>query len=374
MPLFRFFMLLFVTMLSLPAAAQPLLHMGPNTAKTLVLPQAALQRTVAAQMDRAIFQASHAARLAQANREAYFSSAQTLPFQGMATVSAPAAQLPARDALFAFKNDKMALRWFETIEKDVNFLQDMHTSIAKSLEVKRIAPQEMDYAALIPAQARKIFVGEEHNTPAIYQAFEQMIFQYQQRYPRRKIIILTEFVSDRLFPWQQPGQPVSRWEMPLRRHDDDFTFFTKFIKRGIDIIGLENVAYVKEHETLITPSESQAQSVYGMQERNAHWRQIISAVAARNPEAVLFIYTGSMHSHYRAPFSLSNPSPQNFVLQLESRTLGTDMPFGFVMSQEPFTQAYGNKLTVLRWTDKDPVFRTRSGFDACILFPRGTQK
>ena len=158
--------------------------------------------------------------------------------------------------------------------------------------------------------------------------------------------------------------------MPLRRNDDDFTFFTKFIKQGIEVIGLENVAYIKAHEALITPSESQAESVYGMQERNAHWRQIISTVAARNPGAVLFIYTGNMHTHYRAPFSLSNPSPQNFVLQLESRTMGTDMPFGFVMSQEPFTRTYGNKLTVLRWTDKDPVFRTRSGFDACILFPR----
>ena len=45
------------------------------------------------------------------------------------------------------------------------------------------------------------------------------------------------------------------------------------------------------------------------------------------------------------------------------------MPFGFIMKQEPFTQAYANKLTVLSWGEKDPVFRTRSGFDACIIFP-----
>jgi len=107
-----------------------------------------------------------------------------------------------------------------------------------------------------------------------------------------------------------------------------------------------------------------------MQERNAHWRHIMSYVADQHPDATLFIYTGNMHTHYRAPFSLATPSPQNFVIQLESGSLGSDMPFGYVMRNSPFVQADGRKLTVLNWSGKDLVFRTRSGFDVCIIFPR----
>ena len=203
----------------------------------------------------------------------------------------------------------------------------------------------------------------------IYRAFEQMVLQYQAAHPEKKIMVLTEFVSDRLFPWQLPGKPVGRLEMPWRRNDKDFAFFSHFLRAGIEIIGLENNAYIKEHEALITPSDCEAESVCGMQERNAHWRRIISYVADKNPHAVLFIYTGSMHSHYRAPFSLATPSPQNIVFQLESRQLGLDMPFGFVMHQEPFVRATSQTATVLTWKDQTSVFRTRSGFDVAIIFP-----
>ena len=77
-----------------------------------------------------------------------------------------------------------------------------------------------------------------------------------------------------------------------------------------------------------------------------------------------------MYTHYRAPFTLANPSTQNFVFQLEADYLGADMPFGFVMAGNPLTRTDGLHATVLHWTEKDPVFRTRSGFDACVILPR----
>ena len=332
--------------------------------------EARLQRIITQHMDRAVLKNSQAARWAHSNRIAYFKSAKTVPFRSMAPLSAPVITLPINDPIFALRNDKIALPWFETIEKDLAFLQRHQESIYQALSISRLDPQDIDYAHLIPPQARKIFVGEEHNHPAIYKAFETMVLQYHALYPHRKIIVLTEFVSDRLLPWQMPGKPVKRLEMPFRRNDKDFVFFNKFIKEGIDVIGLENLAYIKEHEALFTPSESQYESVFGMQERNAHWRRIISYVASNNPQATLFIYAGSMHTHYRAPFSLTTPSPQNFVLQLESQFLGPDMPFGYAMKEEPFIRAYGKKVTLLRWEEKDPVFRNRSGFDACLIFPK----
>ena len=355
----------------LPVLAGGGIRFARPLGKEIFTQEARLQQTIALHMDRAVLKASRAARLASANRVAYFQSAKMIPFQHMATVSAPLKDLPQPvDPVFVSRNDKMALQWFEPIEKDLHFLREQSPVIKRTIQIRHEDPQKMNYADLIPAQVRKIFIGEEHNQPAIYQAVEKMIFQYQQKYPQREIILLTEFVSDRLLPWQTPGQPVGRLEMPLRRHDKNFAFFNKLVEADIPVIGLENIGYLQDHTALISPSESQNESVYGMQERNAHWNQIISYVSNQHPQAVLFIYAGNMHTHYRAPFTLATPSPQNFVLQLESGSLGGDMPFGYVMQNAPFTKASNGQLTVLSWGKKGPVFRTRSGFDACIIFPQ----
>ena len=364
---YRFFLLLLVIGCPLGVHAQKAVrHVG----KALASQERNFQSVISLHMDRAVLRASYAARLARSNWEAYLKSDQMIPFRNMATLSAPLKYLPNHtDQTFALRNDKLALPWFETIEKDLLFLREQHDAIRQELQVAYVDPARLYYPDLIPAGARKIYVGEEHNQPAIYRAFEQMVLQYQAAHPEKKIMVLTEFVSDRLFPWQLPGKPVGRLEMPWRRNDKDFVFFSHFLRAGIEIIGLENTAYIKEHEALITPSDCEAESVCGMQERNAHWRRIIRYVADKNPHAVLFIYTGSMHSHYRAPFSLATPSPQNIVFQLESRQLGLDMPFGFVMHQEPFVRATSQTATVLTWKDQTSVFRTRSGFDVAIIFP-----
>ncbi len=332
------------------------------------------QSVISLHMDRALLRASQTARLAHRNREAYFNSVKTIPFQGMVTLSDPKQYVPyGADLSFALHNDKIAFPWFETIEKDLLFLRNQQPVIRRVLQVQQVSPNHLYYPDLIPATARKIYVGEEHRQPAIYQAFEQMVLQYHAAYPQRKMIVLTEFVSDRLLPWQLPGKPVGRLEMRWRLNAKEFAFFNKFVQEGIEVIGLENTAYIKEHESLITSSESEAHSVYGMQERNAHWRRIISYVADKNPQAVLFIYTGSMHTHYRAPFSLATPSPQNFVFQLESQQLGLDMPFGFVMQREPFVQTDAQHVTVLKWDEQSSIFRTRSGFDVAVIFPGGNK-
>ena len=352
-----------------PALAGGGICFARPVSKTLSSQEIRLQQVISSNMDLSILN-SRVARLAAANRQAYLHAKGTLPFKQMAPVSAPLKDLPQLvDPIFISHNDKMALQWFEPIEKDLHFLRDQNPVIKRTIQIRHADPQTINYADLIPPQARKIFVGEEHYQPAIYQAVEKMILQYQQKYPQKEIILLTEFVSDRLFSWQKPGQPVGQLEMLLRRNDKNFAFFNQLMKAGITIIGLESIDYIKDHESLITSSESQNQSVYGIQERNAHWRNIISYVSDQHPDAVLFIYAGSMHTHYRAPFSLATPSPQNFVLQLESGYLGADMPFGYIMKEAPFTKANNGQLTILNWDKKGSVFRIRSGFDTCIIFP-----
>lgn len=367
---FPFLLGAFLLLFHFPLFAGGGLFLTRQAGKALSSQEIHLQRAIAAHLERDILAHSSAARLARTNREAFLRSAKTIPFQAMATLSASPRYLPAKtDPIFALRNDQAALPWFEIIEKDLAFMRAQHKHMRQTIQVRYQAPQEIDYVSLIPSHVRKIYIGEEHSQPAIYQAVEKMILDYHAANPQREIILLTEFVSDRLFPWQTPGRPVGRLTLPFRRVDKDFVFFNRLADQGIQIIGLENLAYRKDHEALITPENTQAESVIGMQERNAHWRRIIGYVATQHPQATLFIYTGSLHTHYRAPFTLVNPSEQNFVFQLESAQLGKDMPFGFVMQKEKFTRARGTRAAVLSWSAKDPVYRTRSGFDACIIFP-----
>lgn len=294
-----------------------------------------------------------------------------LPARSMAVKSSPSI-LPASeaDAYFNYINDQLAAVWQSVTERDIALLQDYKADILKSLHV-RLPRQPVQYAALIPPQAKYIAVGEEHGFAPLRQAFEELVLGYRQMYPERKIIVLTEFVFDRTLPLsEKTGEPVSLLGLKYRRVSADFRFLEKFVKRGIDVIGLEDERYFRSHQRLITPVFRQVESVYGMKQRNEHWREIIEQVRRREPEAVFFVYTGNMHVHYRAPYSLVRASSQVFVLQFFAGELGRDLPFGAVMQKEPFARTEGDVRypTVLSWPQASP-YRMLSGFDAGLIFP-----
>ena len=381
--MFRIFLLLCCISLSLPAQADgwPRLLKKAKQGKAAAarrmkvnsVPPVARGRRIRSNprinraVTRRVVSTPKAVQAARLDSKAYMRLSQEAPFHQMAPVSAPAVVLRPLDPVFAAKNDALAWPWLSVVDKDLQFLQEYKKEMLNVLKVSYLPIKDINYASFIPSTARKIYVGEEHWQPVIYEAFEKLIFQYQKMYPQRQIIVLAEFVSDRLFPWQEPGRPVRPLEMPFRQNNAIFSFFNRFVKKGIQVVGLEDVAYVQEHAEMITPFDNEAQSVKGMKERNEHWRNIIDRVATQNPQAVLFIYAGSLHTHYRAPYSLANSSPQNFVLQLETNTLGKDIPFGFVMQNETFVQSVPEKVTVLSWP-KSSAYSTRSGFDACLLF------
>lgn len=332
-----------------------------------LLENTALENIIARQLAREIAHPSTFTMLARQDREQYLKHIGALPLQNMATLSEGPATFPdLKDKIFAFKNDKNAFPWLALTEKDLAFLSSRKAQIRRSIRVQK--PHTLDLVSFIAPQVRNIAVGEEHNVLAIRQAVEQLVFDYQKAYPERKIIVLTEFVSDRLFAWENPGEPVSAFGLKHRIVNDDFLFLANFIRNGIEVIGLEDIVYFSEHQTLIAPSFRQVDSVYGMKQRNEHWRRIIEDVRRREPDAIFFIYTGNMHVHYRAPFTLTNPSTQTMVLQLVQHDLGTDLPFGFVMKDEPFATAKQTP-TVLSWP-KQSVFRVRSGFDVGVIFPK----
>lgn len=326
-----------------------------------------LEQTISRQLARQLVNPTPLSLLARQDRARYFDYIGVEPLQNMATLSEdPTRFKRLQDKIFAFKNDKNAFPWLTLTEKDLAFLSTHKAQIRRSIRVEQ--PLKLDLVPFIPPKVRNIAVGEEHNVLAIRRAFEKLVLDYQKAYPERKIIVLTEFVSDRLFAWEEPGKTVSSLGLKYRIVNNDFLFLGNFIRSGIEVIGLEDIVYFSEHQTLIAPSFRQVDSVYGMKQRNEHWRRIIEDVRRREPEAIFFIYTGNMHVHYRAPFTLTNPSTQTFVLQLVRHDLGSDLPFGFVMKDEYFATAQKTPR-VLSWPKSSP-YRVRSGFDVSVIFPK----
>ena len=294
-----------------------------------------------------------------------------VPSQNMAVFSSVAIPPETEEEIrFRRQNDRLAEEWRNVAKRDMAVMLRRKRDILQALQVS-YQNTSVNYAALIPQEAKFIAVGEEHGFYALRHAFERIVLQYQQMYPERKIVVLTEFVFDRTLPFsEKTGEPVSLLALRFRRVSPDFRFLEKFIKRGIDVIGLEDERYFRSHQKLISPAFRQVESVYGMKKRNDHWRKIIAQVRQKYPEAVFFVYTGNMHVHYRAPFALVKASPQVFVMQLMSKDLGKDLPFGAVMQNEPFARApiNGGNPVVLSWPRNSP-FNVLSGFDACLVFP-----
>ena len=138
--------------------------------------EAHLQALISRQLNNSALLANRMARIAQQDRVAYFNSPQFVPFQSMATLSVPmTAALPREDLLFAARNDEMAFSWLNIVEKDLTFLTQYHEEMLRTIRAARIDIHEINYAALIPPAARKIYVGEEHFQPIIYQAFEKLV-------------------------------------------------------------------------------------------------------------------------------------------------------------------------------------------------------
>ena len=133
----RLIFTLYLLSVCLPALAGGGIRFARPLGKAFSSQEAQLQQTISLHMDRAVLNASRAARLANANRSAYFRSTKMFPFQQMATVSAPLKDLPNPvDPAFILRNDKIALQWFEPIEKDLHFLREQSPIIKRNIQLR----------------------------------------------------------------------------------------------------------------------------------------------------------------------------------------------------------------------------------------------
>lgn len=163
-----------------------------------------------------------------------------------------------------------------------------------------------DWVKQIPPQAKIIFMGEYH-LPQIQIQAASLMKAYQQMYPNRQIILLTEFAPD-----TYPALLSAR-----EKEENNYLekFFSLFPKRSIKTAGLEEKTCINTQVTHVS-GEHISGSALGVAARNTHWLRLIYKWRAQYPQAVFFVYTGGGHCMLDELFSLSrNFSPQeSFVI------------------------------------------------------------
>lgn len=214
-------------------------------------------------------------------------------------------------------------------------------------------PQQL--ARLIPADKKYIFMGEYHED-YLSLKIQQTVVQYTLLHPEKQVFVFSEFANENV------------QDFPNEEYMLD-SALGQYKKNGIRWIGLEEVP--PEEIRMITadlcwPPQT---TLIGIKARNDHWIQILKAYRQKYPDAVFFIHSGSLHTDYQEPYSVSTAfKPQeSFVMQF--LPVVDNLP-EYPLNTEKFHLVTRGKYLhpgTLIWTNKD--FARMTGFDVQVIFP-----
>lgn len=236
----------------------------------------------------------------------------------------------------------------------------------------KFAPQPFEklLADAIPAQAKYILLGEEHNQSQIQVFLVQFFKEYKAKYPGRKIFLLTEFLpvsgkKNLLIQSMQAGDPAYAY------------ILNSAASNGITVKGLEpRYAYEGEGVLYIDPRWNENDETAelwltpeAMRVRNKVWISRIKELRQTNPDAVFMIYAGGSHLEYNAfsSLALQLPKEETFVASLyaddPTNNEARDLLEEIGEDKYPFYLE-----EVLSW--KDASLRRIAGFDVRLLLSK----
>ena len=202
--------------------------------------------------------------------------------------------------------ENMIRKWIE-----LDFYASQHAGQLQRGVLYQVRPK-INYTQLIPLQARLLLVGEMHKQPVILEEIAQMLQQLKNAYPSRHIYYASEFVASVL----EPGETfhILRSEQELAQYALVKPLYYPLARRlffaGVKVVGLENPAPLSNPTDNRLPFlKSQRAwemlSPAGVQKRNTYWAQIIRAIYARDPKALVVVHAGNGHVNYDMLNSLS---------------------------------------------------------------------
>jgi len=251
----------------------------------------------------------------------------------------------------------------------------------------------LDFVARqITAQTKWLFIGEHHEIPEIQTAVKTFLLNVRERQPEREIIVLTEFLPEN-YEWQlnefirlpgedkgyDPERPV-----PPSFQQDYRAMWNEFVRYGIRVIGLEPQKNLRNYmqmrmynvymgQTMTAPFGT---SMEGMLQRNSDWKKTMEDYRTLHPDALIVVYTGSAHSLYYAPFSVSggkNPAesfvfilhPDKRIIKDENNFLQVSSDTGTLEDLTGYQMSFPQPL--LYWSD--PHLAQVAGFNAHFKVP-----
>ena len=228
-----------------------------------------------------------------------------------------------------------------------------------------------------------ILLGEEHFFPHVQDAVARFLHALYMKYPKRKIIVLTEFLPEN-FVWgknqprsglEAPGECVpypKLWEIVTNHHMEIIGMEPLPIYPYIESRVLEFTTEIKPEqigdldEDALWEAAGFTGQLSGMKYRNEQFVKTIQAYREKYPDALLVVYAGSAHVGYNDPFALADalPKENKFVLKMEIKAQKpSDMAVHSLNERLEFEEDFAQKLLYFQ----DPELAHIAGFDANII-------
>lgn len=289
------------------------------------------------------------------------------------TTSPQTAKYMAAQSNRLFMQESLRIReWIEQLKQHIPQME----------EAARNTPHPEEpivwLAQQLPTETTMLFVGEMHGFADIREGVETLLTTLRQRDRNREIILFTEFLPK-----------GSRWSGEVIGHPlalpDYIPVWEKAAHNHIEVIGLEpeivlnDVCEVEGIDPRgLVKNFSQWTHLEGMRLRNESWMETLQAQRQMHPDALFIVYTGSAHSAYYFPFSLSTAllgKEKPFVATLyPDQLLREDgratSEASFIRHKEPLESLTKHILFQQPFLQfKDPALARLAGFDVRIKVP-----
>ncbi|MBP5616688.1 MAG: hypothetical protein J6X06_02705 [Elusimicrobiaceae bacterium] len=284
--------------------------------------------------------------------------------------------------------DYMAAESNRLMLKDLYNIQTLWEEIDKNLpkleQIAQQSPQPVHFtewmSQQIPEQTSMLFIGEEHGYYEIRKQVSELLTLLRKKYPNREIMLFTEFLTED-FQWSEhavdPYDPRNLY-VPI---------WQNALKNNIPVIGLEPLFVLENRgEVTIKAPNGKTRDINqwiqreGIRLRNERWKQTLQRYRAQHPDALFVVYSGTGHSLYYYPFSLSQqfPAEHVFVTALYPDKHSTIQSNGFLKIAKESSESFQGPLErltngvefpqpVLHF--KDPALSNLVGFNIRFKVP-----
>lgn len=269
---------------------------------------------------------------------------------------------------FIARNNRILQREIRRLEKWNKDFQQNWPAIKKELFLNKQPPkgQEMQWViANMPKDVTTVYVGEEHDFPAIQTQIADLLVQLRSQNPEREIFLFTEFLpSD--FVWTAQSK-VKKLPAFLQK-EEYIAIWNQAVKQDIAVVGLETphlfstsvsvYQHVYEEQAAVPRAEAKDfwETLEGMRLRNTYWQTVLQRYRQEHPDALFVVYSGAGHLLYNQPYALPTLlKEKSFVMCL----MGTRNWLEYSYPRMSLPQR------VILW--QTPRFAQLAGYDAHIL-------